>query len=202
MFRPMVVAAAICVSLAGVAHADPTSRDPANVPPGVYALDSRHASLNMKLAHMGGFSNFAMRFDGLSGGFTYDPANVAATRMTLEIDPKSIHTGVPGFDAELAGPRYFDSARFPKITFVSTRVDAGPAGRGSVTGDLTFMGKTRPVTLDVIFNGVGPGLMGQGTRLGFSGGGAIKRSEFGFTPAAGSAGDEVQLDFEIEFTRK
>jgi len=202
MYRRWVIAGAFAALSAGAAHADPTSRDPAKVPPGAYALDPRHASLNMKIAHMGGFSNFALRFDRLSGGFDYDPATLAATRLTLEIDPKSIHTGVPGFDEELAGPRYFNAARHPKITFVSTRVDAGPGGRGNVTGDLTFMGETHPVMLDVIFNGVGPGLLGQGTRLGFSGSGAIKRSEFGFTPMEGAAGDVVQLDFEVEFTRK
>jgi polyisoprenoid-binding protein YceI len=202
MFRRWVIASAALALCAGAAQADPTSRDPAKVPAGAYALDARHASLNMKIAHMGGFSNFALRFDHLSGAFDYDPAKLATTKLTLEIDPKSIHTGVPGFDEELAGPRYFNTARYPKITFVSTRVDAGPSGRGNVTGDLTFMGKTLPVTLDVIFNGVGPGLLGQGTRLGFSGSGAIKRSEFGFTPMEGAAGDVVQLDFEVEFTKK
>lgn len=201
MFRQTILGAAVAVLAAGAALADPVSRDPAKVPAGRYELDSRHASLNMKISHMGGFSNFAMRFDRLSGGFDYDPAKPEATRLTLEIDPKSIHTGLPAFDVELAGPRYFDAAKHPKITFVSTRVEAGPQGRGSVTGDLTFMGRTRTVVLDVIFNGVGPGLLGQGTRLGFSGSGAIKRSELGFTPAAGSAGDVVQLDFEIEFTK-
>lgn len=198
-----IAAAVLALSLvAGSAAAAPTSKDPAQVPAGEYVLDTRHASVTMKLAHMGGFSNFAMRFDKITGGFTYDPAKLASTTLTVTIDPKSIHTGLPTFDAELAGPRYFNAEKHPAITFVTTAVDPGADAKGKVTGDLTFMGVTKPVTLDVTFNGVGPGMMGQGTRLGFSGTGAIKRSDFGFEAAKGSAGDVVTLDLEVEFTKK
>ena len=75
-------------------------------------------------------------------------------------------------------------------------------GKGQLTGDLTFHGVTKPVTLDVTFNGVGPGLLGAGTRMGFSGSGRIKRSEFGVNAVRLFAGDEVDLLFEIEFSKK
>ena len=75
-------------------------------------------------------------------------------------------------------------------------------GRGTVTGDLTFHGVTKPVTLDAVFNGSGPGMMGAGTRMGFSGTGRIKRSEFGVTNAKQFAGDDIDLEFEIEFVKK
>jgi polyisoprenoid-binding protein YceI len=197
MLRTVTLACALVLGLAGIAAAEPTSRDPAKVPAGDYVLDSRHASLTMKIAHMGGFSNFAMRFDRITGGFTYDPAAWAATKVNVSIDPKSIHTGLPTFDTELAGPRYFNAERHPAITFVSTAVAADPDGKGKLTGDLSFMGVTKPVTLDVVFNGVGPGMMGAGTRLGFSGTGKIKRSDFGFEAAKAFAGDDVALDLEV-----
>lgn len=202
MFRRTALAIVMFSALAAVAVAAPESRDPAQVPAGAYVLDARHASLTAKVAHLGGFSNYAMRFDKLSGGFTWDPADPAAAKATIRIDPASVHTGLPTFDKELAGPRWFNAAGHPAITFVSTRVDAGEGGRGKITGDLTFLGVTKPVTLDVTFNGVGPGMMGTGTRLGFSGTGMIKRSDFGLTTSANAAGDEVMLDFEVEFTKK
>lgn len=202
MLRTTILSLGLALTLVTGAAANPTSRDPAKLPPGTYELDSRHAALTLKVAHMGGFSKFTMRFDKIEGGFTYDPTQLATTRLTVTIDTRSIHTALPSFDKELAGPGYFNAAKYPAITFVTTAVDPGTDGRGTVTGDLTFNGVTRPVTLDATFNGFGPGLLGAGTRLGFSGAGSIKRSEFGFTKASSFAGDVVDLDFEVEFTRK
>jgi len=61
---------------------------------------------------------------------------------------------------------------------------------------------TKPVTLDVTFNGSGPGMLGAGTRMGFSGAGRIKRSDFGVSNAKQFAGDDIDLSFEIEFVKK
>lgn len=202
MRRIAVVTLAITLLATGPAAANPVSQDPAQVPAGHYELDSRHASLTLKIAHMGGFSRFTMRFDKLEGAFDYDPATYEQARATITIDPKSIHTGVPGFDGEIAGPHYFNAEKYPQITFVTTGIAPEAEGAGKVTGDLTFLGVTKPVTLDVTFNGVGPGLLGAGTRLGFSGTGQINRSDFGLTTAKAFAGDTVSLDLEIEFVKK
>lgn len=197
----IAVAAVVVILLAPLpAVASPRSQDPAKVPAGEYVLDPRHASLLVKISHMG-FSNYTMRFDRLDGHFTYDPANWTATQVTITVDPTSINTGQPSFDKTIAGPDYFNAAKYPAITFVSTSV-AGRDGKGTVSGDLTFHGVTRPVTLDVMFNGVGPGLLGVGTRLGFSGMTHIKRSDFGVTAAGQFTGDDLELIFETEFTRK
>ena len=75
-------------------------------------------------------------------------------------------------------------------------------GQGQLTGDLTFHGVTKPVTLDVVFNGAGPGILGVGTRMGFSGTGRIKRSDFKVTGGRPFAGDDVDLIFDVEFVRK
>ena len=76
----------------------------------------------------------------------------------------------------------------------------GPVA-GTVTGDLTFRGVTKPVTLQVTFNGTGPGLLG-GHRMGFSATTDIKRSDFGSHQYEGMVGDDVHLDIEVEFQRK
>ena len=201
MIRTVFAAVALSFLAVPGAFANPASQDPAKVPAGAYVLDKRHASLLVKVPHMGGFSKFTMRFDRLDGGFTYDPATWGAAKVAITADPTSINTGLPDFDKTIAGPSYFDSAKYPAITFVSNKAE-GTNGKGTVTGDLSFHGVTKPVVLDVTFNGVGPGMMGAGTRIGFSGATHLKRSDFGVTTMSQFAGDDLDLLFEVEFVKK
>lgn len=200
MISRVLAATALSLVVSGAALANPVSRDPAKVPAGSYALDKRHASLIAKIAHLGGFSRYTMRFTGLDGSFTYDPANWRATKVTFSVDPQSVDTGDTAFNRQIAG--YFHPEQHPAITFVSTGISGGENGEGQVTGDLTFNGVTRPVTLNVVFNGVGPGLLNLGTRLGFSGSTRIKRSDFNEKAVLNWAGDDVDLLFELEFAKK
>jgi polyisoprenoid-binding protein YceI len=199
MLRSLPVACALSLVIAGAASADAASRDPLKAPPGQYELDKRHASLIVRVVHMG-FSHYTMRFNGLSGGFTYDPANWQDTKVTITVDPKSIDTTDSTFNKTVAG--YFEPDRYPVIQFASTSLKQTAEGEGELTGDLSLHGVTRPVTLKVVFNGVGPGLLRAGTRMGFSGEGSIKRSDFNVTGARPYAGDTVDLQFDVEFVRK
>jgi polyisoprenoid-binding protein YceI len=201
MVRSLVFAVAACAVLcAGAAAADPTSTDPAKAPAGQYELDNRHASLIVRVPHMGGFSRYTMRFTRISGGFTYDPANWQQTKVTINVDPKSIQTTEASFDKTVAG--YFEPDKYPSITFASTSLTSDREGHGQLVGDLSLNGVTKPVTLDVTFNGSGPGLLGAGTRMGFSGTGAIKRLDFNVTGGKPWAGNDVELQFEVEFVKK
>jgi polyisoprenoid-binding protein YceI len=201
MKRMAVAALALTIASGGAAWANPSTQDPAKVPAGSYVLDKKHASLTAKIVHMG-FSHYTLRFDGLDGSFTYDPANWQTTRVTFTVDPKSIDTNDPAFNKQIAG--YFEAEKYPAITFASTGVQGGEDGKGTVTGDLTFHGVTKPVTLDVVFDGAGHGITPLGTRLGFSGSTRIKRSDFGLSNAILNrfTSDEVDLAFEVEFEKK
>ena len=196
--RVAAVAFIVALAAAGSAPADAVSQDPANAPAGTYELDKAHAGLIMKIRHMG-FSGYTMRFNSLSGGFTYDPANWQATKVSISIDPRSIDTENSAFNKQVSG--YFEPDKYPAILFNGSGV-TGENGKGTMTGDLTFHGVTKPVTLDVIFNGSGPGILGVGTRMGFSGTGHIKRSDFGVNNMRQFAGDDVDLSFEVEFVKK
>jgi polyisoprenoid-binding protein YceI len=200
MQRHVTIAILVCLAATGAAAADPQTKDPAKAPPGEYAMDPRHASLIVKIPHMGGFSRYTMRFNKLEGAFSYDPANWQTTKVLIKVDPKSIDTEDNIFNKTVAG--YFEPEKYPTIQFASTGLVSDTEGHGQLTGDLTLHGVTKPVTLDVDFNGVGPGLLGAGTRMGFSGTGKIKRSDFGVTAARPFAGDTVDLSFEVEFVRK
>jgi polyisoprenoid-binding protein YceI len=200
MIRTLAAALALSVGLAGGALANPSTQDPAKVPAGTYGLDKRHASLTVKIVHMG-FSHYTLRFNGLDGGFTYDPANWQATKVTFTVDPKSVDTNDPAFNKQIEG--YFDVDKYPTISFTSTGVQ-GQDGKGTVTGDLTFHGVTKPVTLDVTFAGAGHGVSPIGTRLGFSGQTQIKRSDFGLNSMILNqfTSDDVDVIFEVEFEKK
>ena len=200
MKRTVATALAMWAALGGAALANPSTQDPLKVPAGDYVLDKRHASLTVKVVHMG-FSHYTMRFNSLDGGFAYDPANWQATKVTFTVDPKSVDTNDPSFNKQIAG--YFESDKYPTITFASTGVQ-GQEGKGTITGDLTFHGVTKPVTLDVTFAGAGHGVAPIGTRLGFSGSTRIKRSDFGVSNFVLNqfTDDDVDVIFEIEFEKK
>lgn len=207
MPRPSLAALLLLLVLfpaAGQAEPHPASRDPGNAPAGLYVLDKHHASLTMRLSHMG-MSSYTMRFDTLDAQYEYDPASPEAAKLSVSIDANSLDVGDPKISRGFAR-EFLDSDDAPKITFVSTEIHRAPAAstdpvQGTVTGDLTFHGVTRPVTLQVTFNGTGPGLLG-GHRMGFSATCEIKRSDFGVHQYASMVGDDVHLDIEVEFQRK
>jgi polyisoprenoid-binding protein YceI len=200
MMRKIAAALAVSMALGGSALANPSTQDPAKVPAGTYVLDKRHASLTVKIVHMG-FSHYTLRFNGLDGAFTYDPANWQATQATFTVDPKSVDTNDLSFNKQIAG--YFEADKYPTISFVSANIQ-GQDGKGTMTGDLTFHGVTKPVTLDVTFAGAGHGVTPIGTRLGFSGSTQIKRSDFGLSNFVLNqfTGDDVDVLFEVEFEKK
>ena len=201
MIRTVVLALTATLACGAAALANPSTTDPTKVPAGAYALDKRHASLTVKIVHMG-FSHYTLRLNGLDGSFTYDPANWQQTKLTFTADPKSVDTNDPAFNKQIAG--YLDADKFPTITFVSTALTGGEDGKGTVTGDLTLHGVTKPVTLDVTFDGAGHGITPLGTRLGFSGSARIKRSDFGVSSVILNqfTSDDVDVIFEVEFEKK
>ena len=112
----------------------------------------------------------------------------------------------PVFDAKIAGPEFFDAAKYPEMTFVSTAVELTGANTADITGDFTLHGVTKPVVLSATFNGGYAGHpMDPHARIGFSAKGQIKRSDFGISagiPAPGTTmgvSDEVEIIIEAEF---
>jgi polyisoprenoid-binding protein YceI len=197
--RSVVLAVALSFILARLAVGAPDSRDPVKAPAGVYELDPRHASLIVRVARLG-FSRYTMRFTSLSGAFTYDPADWRNTKVVIRVDPKSIDTEDGRFGKTIVG--YFEPDRYPVIEFASTTLTSSAEGQGELTGYLTLHGVTKPVTLHVTFNGAEPGLPGGGTHMSFSGAGRIRRSRFNVTGGWPWAGDNVDLQFDVEFVRK
>jgi len=176
------------------------SQDPADAPAGTWVLDKTHASVTAKVKHMG-FSDYTMRFDKFDASYTYDPAKPEASQINVTLDANSLDVGDPKVSAQFA-KEFLAADKAPTVTFASTAIHRDDPAHGTVTGDLTFRGVTKPVTLTLTFNGVGGGMMPGSHRAGFSGTATIKRSDFGSDYLQGIVGDEVNLLIEAEFTPK
>ena len=149
-----------------------------------------------------GLSFYTMRFNRFDARYDFDPASPAASKIEVTIDANSLDVGDDAIGRQFAR-QFLGADKHPQITFTSAGVQATEPGHGTLAGDLTLNGVTRPVTLDVTFNGSGPGLFGiGGYRMGFSAVGDIKRSEFGSKAWEGLVGDNVRLLIEVEFVRK
>ncbi|MEM6603750.1 MAG: YceI family protein [Pseudomonadota bacterium] len=178
-----------------------------NMPAGIYKLDPAHASLVWKVSHMG-LSDYTARFTNFDAEIDFDPSAPEKSMVTATINPMSVKTDYPfsdkkDFDKKLStGAEWFNAGEFPKITFKSTKIMLDDAQSGKMTGDLTFLGVTKPVTLDVTFNGAfeKQPFTGKPT-VGFSAKGLMKRSEWGFATYVPNIGDEVALHLEVEFAQ-
>jgi len=180
----------------------------ADIPAGDYTLDKSHASLVFRVSHLG-FSRYTAAFATFDAKLRFDQNNAVASAVEATIDPKSLAlpSPPPGFQADLIGPQWLNTGTYPSITFRSTKIEVTGPDTGKVTGDLTLHGVTKPVTLDVTYNGGYVGHpMDPNARVGFSAKGVFKRSDFGIAygvPAPGTTmgvGDEVEVQIEAEFT--
>jgi polyisoprenoid-binding protein YceI len=182
-------------------------------PKGEYKLDPHHASLTFKILHFG-LSNYTARFTKFDATLSLDPQNLANSSVTATIDPTSIKTDFAGdfqgahkgspyktFEEELAkDPKYLNAGQFGTITFKSTKVEPGKKGHFKLTGDLTFLGQTHPVTLDASVVGSIEKHPYMGVPVvGFSATTTFKRSEWGMTGTQAYLGDDVTIIFEGEF---
>ncbi len=188
----------------GFAHAEDAASY-SEMPAGVYKLDETHAQLIWRVSHLG-LSNYTARFSSFDADLTFDPAQPEQSKLVARVDPTSIKTDYPhsdekDFDKKLSeGKDWFNALEYPEITFESKEIKITGDNTGEMTGDLTFLGVTKPVTLDVTLNGamVKQPFSNKPT-LGFSATGSLKRSEWGMATYVPNIGDEVEIMIEAEF---
>lgn len=188
-------------ALALTACATPPVLDVAQAPAGQYVLDPSHTSVTWSLSHAG-LSFYTARFDDVTGTLDFNPDMPTASKMDIRIDPMSVSTGDPDWDETLAtSGNYFDADTYPDITFAVTSSTQDTATTGTVTGNLTLRGVTKPVTLDVTYNGAGKSFGKPGKTLGFSATGTFNRSDWGldYLITLANIGDEITLRIETEF---
>jgi polyisoprenoid-binding protein YceI len=146
--------------------------------PGTYALDPAHTTVEFVGRHLM-ITKVRGRFTDFSGQIVIG-ATPAESSVEVTIKTASIESSDEKRDGHLRSPDFLDADKYPTMTFKSTAVDVGRDGTGKVTGDLTVKDVTRPVTLDVEFEGAQPDPWG-GQRLGFSATAEIDREDWGLT---------------------
>jgi polyisoprenoid-binding protein YceI len=171
---------------------------PVDAKKGTYKIDPRHTQIIFEIQHMG-LSNFFGRFSKVSGQLVFDPAAPESSALQADVDMTAIDTHVGELDEDLAG--FFKADKFPTASFKATGISRTGDNTGTVTGDLTLAGVTKPVTLNVTFKGARhPPIPFQPYRIGFDATAIIHRADFGLTNAiwSGMVGDDVTLLVEME----
>jgi polyisoprenoid-binding protein YceI len=198
--------------LGGFVLAAETAAPPAKLstaPAGQYQLDKSHASLLLRVNHLG-FSTYTTRFSRFEAELTFDPNNIPASKVVTTIDASSFEMdAAPQVCIDIVtGPQMLDTAKYSQIIFKSERVRMTGAKSMEISGTLTLHGVTRPIVLAATFNGGYPGLpnLDPRARVGFSAHGSFKRSDFGIAfgvPAPGTTmgvGDLIDISIEAEFS--
>lgn len=173
----------------------------ASAAPATWTIDPSHSEVGFSIRHF--FSKVPGTFDKFSGSVVYDPQKPENSSVKVDIDAVSINTKNEKRDNHLRSEDFFDVAKFPTLTFVSTKVTAAGENKLKVVGNLTMHGVTKPVTLDVTFLGAGPSREGE-QRSGFEATAKLDRKDFGIlwnkTLDQGGTmlGDDVDIKLGVE----
>lgn len=186
-------AAAILAMGTGLANAQATQ----------WKIDPMHSEADFAIKHMA-ISTVHGSFRGISGTVTFDPSNMEKSGVEATIDVSSVNTGVAPRDADLKSPKFFDTAKFPTMTFKSTSVRKA-GDHYDVTGDLTLHGVTKPVVLALETPGKSQiGMDGKSVHRGFSATTTINRNDFGLTwngtlkSGDAALGNDIKIELDIE----
>jgi polyisoprenoid-binding protein YceI len=166
-------------------------------------VDKVHSEVGFSVKHMMN-SKAKGTFDQFDGVIEANPEDLTDAKIEITMDASSINTRNEDRDNHLRSGDFFDVENHPNLTFVATDIKNTGGNNYDVTGDLTIRGTTKPVTLDVTFEGQSKDPMSGATVAGFSGKTKISREEFGLTWNAAVetggvlVGDEVTITFELE----
>ncbi|MFT3914945.1 MAG: YceI family protein [Anaeromyxobacteraceae bacterium] len=191
MKKLLLVAAALAPALASAGNT-------------TWNVDPTHSKVGFAVKHLV-ISTVRGEFRKYEGKVVLDDADVTRSTVEATIDPSTIDTGVADRDGHLRSPDFFDVAKYPTVTFKSTKVAAAGPGKLAVTGDLTLHGVTKPVVLDVETSPEVKGMFGE-TRRAFAATTRFDRKAFGLTwskvvEAGPVVADEVTITLELEVVK-
>jgi len=168
-------------------------------------VDGSHTRTGFSVKHLV-ISDVKGEFSKTEGKAQIDEADLSRSSIEVTIDAASVDTRDAKRDAHLKSADFFDVAKYPSITFKSTKVEAGKDGALTVTGDLTMHGVTKPVTLEGSITKAITDPWGN-TRRGASFTGKLDRKAWGISwskiaDVGAVAGDEVKLDIQAELVKE
>lgn len=169
---------------------------PALAAPETFVIDTNHTKPRFEYNHFG-YSTQLSRFDTVSGKVVLDAAARTGS-VDVSIDAKSVNTGYALFNEHIQGEDFLDTAKYPTITFKSTKVKFKGNKPDSVTGDLTIKGVTKPVTLKITSFQRMAHPLAKKDAIGANATARIKRSEFNAGKYAPNVGDTLTLNLPLE----
>ena len=168
--------------------------------PKTFEIDGSHTFPRFSYSHFG-YSTQVSRFDSTTGTVVFD-ADAKTGSVDISIDMKSVNTGFADFNGHIQGEDFLDTAKFPKATFKSTKVNFQDGKPSSIEGQLTIKGITKAVTLTVTSFQAMAHPMLKKDAIGANAFTVIKRSEFNAGKYASYVGDEVRIDIALEAIQK
>lgn len=174
--------------------------DITEVKAGAYTIDPDHATLLWKINHLG-FSTFIGRFNDIDASLDFDAENVGNSSLEVVISTASLDINNDVFSEELRGDNWFNVEAFPQAVYRTTSlVESTSENTFVFGGELTLLGVTAPVNIDVTFHGGGRNFLTRKNTLGFSANATFMRSDFGLSRFTSfGVGDEIELEIHIEF---
>jgi polyisoprenoid-binding protein YceI len=166
-----------------------------------FQVDPIHSFVLFKVSHLGAGYVYGRFTDGLTGTVSTDPAAPDKSAVELEVKTDTLDTGFAQRDKDIKSPDFLNAKQFPLITFKSTSVQKVSDQQYTVTGDLTFHGVTKPVTVQANITGQGKGPKGElrtGAEVDFT----VKRSEYDVKYGLPALGDSVELTVAVEGVRR
>ncbi len=184
--------------LVGHEERELVTNDPSKALKDTYEIDQSHVAVIGRILH-GNLAYLYFRFDPeqITGKYAYDPARPEATRVEVAIDANAINFGLGTFEARVKSPEFMDVAKYPKINFVSTQIRRTSMNRGTMTGNLTLHGVTKPITFNTVYNGGGPA--GRRVKMGFSATAQLTLADYGIDIGTNNVSGPVLLNIEVEF---
>lgn len=167
-----------------------------------YVIDKKgmHASIQFKISHLG-YSWLWGRFNDFEGTFSYDKEKPGDAKFEVTVNTDSVDSNHAERDKHLRGEAFLDVKKYPQARFTSTSLTLNEDGSGTLKGDLTLHGTTRPIAIDVKYIGEGKDPWG-GYRVGFEGKTRIALADYGITKNLGPGSKELDLLFAIEGIRQ
>jgi len=189
------------VKTAAANAASETSSDITKAVSGTYIGDPTHTYVGLTYMHQG-YARATLRVDNVAIKLDLDAAAPETATLRVDMKAENISTGTEKFDQHLMSADFFDSAAYPDMTYTSTSMNMKTPSSGTVTGDLTMKGVTKPVTLDVSLNKIGQNFRSKADMIGISATGEINRSDWGLGKYSPTVGDAVTLVIEAEMAIK
>jgi len=162
-----------------------------------YTIDNAHTVVTFGWNHFG-FSNPSARLEKIDGNILLDSGDLTKSSVSVTLPIDGLHTGVEKLDAHLKTDEFLDAAKFPAITFKSTKVEKSGNDGLKITGDLTVHGVTKSVVLNGKVNKIGDNPMMKVPSAGFDADVVLKRSDFGVTKYVPAVSDEIPVHITLD----